>query len=122
MAKVLVDTDVLIEVFRGNHKLDTDLNNLECSISAVTFVELIQGENTSRKEIELINSYIKPFKFFHLSESISILSLELVKEFSLSHNLKLANALIAATAILHDLSLYTFNKKDFKYIPELDLL
>jgi predicted nucleic acid-binding protein len=64
MAKVLVDTDILIEIFRGNIELDTKLKDHSPSISAVTFVELIQGENTSRKEINLINSYIEEFKFF----------------------------------------------------------
>ncbi|HET8865636.1 MAG TPA: type II toxin-antitoxin system VapC family toxin [Gracilimonas sp.] len=122
MAKVLVDTDILIDIFRGNIKLDTELKDHSLSISAVTFVELIQGENTSRKEISLINSYIKEFNFLHISEDISVLGVDLVKEYSPSHNLKLADALIAATAILHDLSLLTLNKKDFKYIPELDLL
>jgi hypothetical protein len=29
--------------------------------------------------------------------------------------------LIAATAISHDLELYTLNTKDFKFIPELNL-
>lgn len=111
MAKVLVDTDILIEIFRGNIELDNELKNHECSISAVTFVELIQGENTSRKEIKLINSYIEEFNFLHISEVISMHGVHLVEVYSPSHNLKLADALIAATAILHDLSLLTLKKR-----------
>lgn len=121
MAKILVDTDVLIEIFRGNKNIDNELQQNECSISAVTYIELIQGENTSRNEIKLIESYISDFKFWHISENISELSIGLVKEYSPSHNLKLADALIASTGIIHGLSLFTNNKKDFNYLPKLTL-
>lgn len=122
MAKILVDTDVLIEVFRGNEDLDKELNQNNCSISVVTFVELILAENISRKEIKLIDSYLEGFQFHHISEKISKLAMDLVKEYSPSHNLKLADSLIAATGLINELSLFTFNKKDFKYLPELTLL
>lgn len=42
-------------------------------------------------------------------------------DFSLSHNLTLPDAFIAATAIFHDIPLYTLNKKDFRFIPGLRL-
>jgi tRNA(fMet)-specific endonuclease VapC len=42
-------------------------------------------------------------------------------DFSLSHILSLPDAFIAATAIHYDISLYTLNKKDFRYIPDLKL-
>ncbi|MEX0843820.1 MAG: hypothetical protein WD022_00995 [Balneolaceae bacterium] len=80
MAKILVDTDVLIEIFRGNKNIDNELQQNECSISAVTYIELIQGEDTSRNEIKLIQSYISDFKFWHISENISELSIGLAKE------------------------------------------
>ncbi|WP_020403355.1 PIN domain-containing protein [Gracilimonas tropica] len=121
MAKILVDTDILIEIFRGNEELHEILQNHDCSISAITYIELIQGENTSRKEIELIESYISKFRFWHISKNISELSIGLVKEYSPSHNLKLADAIIAATGIIHELSLFTNNRKDFLYLPKLTL-
>lgn len=99
MAKILVDTDVLIEVFRGNEDLDEELSQNECSISVVTYVELIQAENLSRKEIKLIDSYLEPFQFHYISEKISKLAMDLVIEYSPSHNLKLADSLIAATGM-----------------------
>ena len=41
--------------------------------------------------------------------------------FSLNHSLAIPDALIAATALHHDVALYTFNIKDFRFIPGLKL-
>ena len=45
----------------------------------------------------------------------------LMLKYSLSHNLDLPDALIAATAIVSDLELYTLNLKHFKYIDDIKL-
>jgi len=39
----------------------------------------------------------------------------------LSHKLKLPDAQIAATALFHNAELFTLNRKDFAYIPNLKL-
>lgn len=44
-----------------------------------------------------------------------------METYSLSHNLNLPDALIAATALSHDVQLYTLNLKDFRFIPGLNL-
>jgi tRNA(fMet)-specific endonuclease VapC len=41
--------------------------------------------------------------------------------YSLSHKVSVPDMLIAATAISHDVMLYTLNTKDFKFIPDLNL-
>lgn len=45
--------------------------------------------------------------------------LQLMEGYSLSHKLSLPDALIAATALVHDLELYTLNSKDFRFISTL---
>lgn len=49
------------------------------------------------------------------------LSVALVEKYSLSHKLSLPDALIASTAIEYDISIYTLNLKDFKYINKVKL-
>jgi len=49
------------------------------------------------------------------------LAVNFVKTYCLSHKLEFADALIAATAILHNVELYTLNRKDFVFIPNLKL-
>ncbi len=44
-----------------------------------------------------------------------------MSDYSLSHNLIVPDGLIASTSLVHDLSLFTLNKKDFKFISGLDL-
>ena len=53
--------------------------------------------------------------------AISQKFLELMEAYTLSHKLSIPDALIAATALIHQLELYTLNLKDFRYIPGLKL-
>ncbi len=54
-----------------------------------------------------------------MAEAIKFL--QLMEGYSLSHNLSIPDALIAATALEHMLELYTLNTKDFQFIPGLML-
>ena len=49
------------------------------------------------------------------------MAVNLIEIYSKSHGLKVADALIAATAISSDIELWTFNKKDFRFIENLRL-
>jgi len=44
-----------------------------------------------------------------------------MEEYSLSHKLAIPDALIAATAVVNSISLYTLNTKDFRFIEGLTL-
>ncbi len=41
--------------------------------------------------------------------------------FKLSHNLTIPDAIIGAMSIVSDLPLFTYNKKDFKFMPGIEL-
>jgi predicted nucleic acid-binding protein len=43
------------------------------------------------------------------------------EKYGLSHNMKITDALIAATAMVYDLELITLNRKDFQFLPPLKL-
>jgi hypothetical protein len=45
----------------------------------------------------------------------------LLENFKLSHDLQIPDALIGATAITNDLPLFTYNVKDFSFMPGLTL-
>ena len=47
--------------------------------------------------------------------------LKLMEAYSLSHKLGIPDAIIAATAIIHHLPLYTLNIKHFQFISEVQL-
>jgi len=57
----------------------------------------------------------------HVDQPISETALELLETYSLSHNLTVPDAFIAATALANELELFTLNIKDFKPIAGLRL-
>jgi hypothetical protein len=52
---------------------------------------------------------------------ISECFVELMETYSLSHGLAIPDALIAATALVHDVELFTQNTRDFRFIAGLRL-
>jgi len=54
--------------------------------------------------------------------SISTRTIDLIRTYSNTHGLLLADALIAATCLENDLTLVTYNVKDFHFIQGLKWL
>ena len=75
----------------------------------------------NKQELSNIVADMEKLTDLPISASISKFAVNLVKQYCLSHKLKLPDAQIAATAILHNVELFTLNRKDFVYIPNLKL-
>lgn len=83
-------------------------------------MELIAGiEN--KAELRSLKNNIDLFTTLHLNQQITLIALELMETYKLSHGLEIPDALIAATSLYTGFDLYTYNLKDFKFIPELKL-
>ena len=120
---LLIDSDVLIWVARGN---TSAINKLQSSpnwrISAVSYMELAQG---CRDKAEL-KAMQKAFLYeagdvLAITQPISDLACTLVEKYALSHSVHLADALIAATAMAHAMPLLTGNSKHFSAIKGLEI-
>ena len=120
---MIFDTDVLIWFLRGNENaIAAVVDSIPFSISVVTYMELLQGMR-NKQEME------KMKKAFHemnveiipISEQISVKAAGYVEEFSLSHSLGLADALIASTCVDKNRVLYTANDKHYCMIDELQI-
>ena len=83
-------------------------------------MELMLGAK-NKKELAKIRKELSSFKLLEFHNQISKLSVLLLKEYYLSHNLQIADAMIAATSLVYDIPLFTQNKKDFRYIAGLDI-
>jgi predicted nucleic acid-binding protein len=83
-------------------------------------MELLQGTQNKAETIQL-KKKLKAYNVIHFNEKTSKLSIELIEQFRLSHGLLIPDAIIAATAITYGLKLFTYNVKDFKFIPGLKL-
>lgn len=118
MEKILVDSCIFIDIFRGDQKLYKLVKSLNVVINPIVYMELLQGAKNKQEQIQ-INNFLNYFDYIPLNEAISSKSIELIKLYSNSHNLLIPDAMIAATSLLNGLPLFTFNLKDFRYIPEL---
>jgi predicted nucleic acid-binding protein len=117
---ILCDTNILVEAQRGNIQMVNNIERLEYSeylvISDVTCIELYFGAR-NKVELQCISKDLTTWDVVPVSFEISNKAVALVKQFALSHRLNLPDALIAATAIIYDMGLYTLNVKDFAYLP-----
>lgn len=119
----LLDTNILVEIFKGNTDIialveQIDPENL--AISAVTIMELYYGA-LNKLELQRIRKHLGAFNCLHISRPISIKAMHLIECYSKSHGLQIADALIAATAIAYKCDLMTLNLKDFRYINALQI-
>jgi len=90
------------------------------TLSAITKMELMMGAQNKVDLIKL-NKNISRFNILLINPEITSISLRLIENYKLSHNLAIADSLIAATAIHAGFKLFTFNTKDFRFIPGLQL-
>jgi len=118
---ILVDTNIFIEYYKNNSVICKTLENIDLRktvVSDVVCAELYFGAR-NRQELADIVSDMEKLTVLTISPKISRLAVDLVKQYCLSHKLKLPDALIAATALIHNIELFTLNRKDFAYIPNL---
>ena len=121
MVKYLADTNVLIDHLRGDKKATKFLLDHAPAISAVSVAELVQGCRTLQQLSE-VTTLISVLNILDIDTEISIQSTKLVRDNYLSHGLKFLDALIAATAIKHKLTLKTQDAKHFKFINSLSVV
>ena len=91
-------------------------------LSAISYIELVQG-TPKKRELETLKADLDQSRATTLpiTEAISARAFTLVENHFHSHALQLADALIAATAIEHGLSLATANDKHYRVITNLQL-
>ena len=116
----MVDTDILIKVYRGDIVKREQLEKLSgrVAISIVTVLELMQGVNSQRKLFQLYRQ-LKAFQVMHIDVKISELSFKLFKKYSIVQRVRVQDVLVAATSIINNCHLFTDNKKDYEFITEL---
>jgi predicted nucleic acid-binding protein len=123
MDKLLMcDTCVIIDFLNENDLLLFQLkqDSFILFINSIIEMELLQGAH-DKKELRKIEQQLKIFRLLEINQGILDTATYIVRKYSLSHQLKLADAVIAATAITYDLPLYTYNTRDFKFIPDIVL-
>jgi len=118
---MLFDTDLFVWVQRGNVRaadlIDKDDDRM---LSLMTYLELLQCAQ-NRKQVDLTRKFLLDmgFRIVPLSENIGHRAAVYMEQFGLSHGLRAADALIAATAAEENLVLCTSNAKHFRAVRDL---
>jgi len=123
--KIVIDTDILIDISRGIttaiERLKKEELNHQLSISIITKMELIIGCRNKR-EADILNKFLQRFYLINIDNNISRQAHKLIEKYYLSHGLLIADAFIAATAISLNIPLLSKNQKDYRFISQLNLL
>ncbi len=123
---VVLDTNIIIDHLRQSSAKETCLMKIareiareNLAISVVSVQELYEGRSTRKSEKEnYLLATIAPLKILSYTYEVAQFAGEIARD--ISRPLELADAAIAATAIINGADLYTLNKKDFAGIPELE--
>ena len=120
---VLCDTNIIIEFYKEDASVLRKLRVIgqeNIALSIITVGELLYGA-LNKKEHKQINQDIAHLHLLHVDTVIGECFIDLMNKYTLSHSLSLPDGLIAATALIEEIPLYTRNKKKFKYIDGLQL-
>ncbi len=121
---ILCDTNVFIHAFNGNEETIAQLKMIglaEIALSAITLMELYQGM-ANKIELAQMKKKLRYYDIIHIDERISQIAIELIENYKLSNGLQIPDAIIGATAIAYDIPLYTYNIKDFNFMPNIQII
>lgn len=113
---ILIDTDVLIEYLRGNETVVGNITgyyNLKKRLcfSPVTRAEIVVG--LRKGEEEVTSNLFNLMECLKIDDAVGHKAGEYMKAFRASHSLEIADALIASTAFINNVSLWSLNKKHY---------
>jgi predicted nucleic acid-binding protein len=115
MNKILLDTDVVINLLKKKEETLDKLNGLgQCQfyISPIIIAEIYAG--AKNKEIEQIQMLFSYFKTLEINEQIGIISGQYANQFRKAfQGISLEDYLIAGTAKYYGLILWTYNRKHY---------
>lgn len=122
---ILLDSDILIDLAHNRSAAVSFISELESqailAVSVISQMELLIG---CRNKIEMgrMDRFLRGFRILQVSEDISEDALDLLRRYRMSHGLAIADALIAATALVLEIPLLTRNRRHFQHVKDLRLL
>ncbi|MBI4323406.1 MAG: type II toxin-antitoxin system VapC family toxin [Candidatus Omnitrophica bacterium] len=120
MPKYLLDTNILIDHLRGDPAAvrflrDIESGRVRATISVITECELLAGTTLSRQEERRVTELLELLPRLAVTSRIARVGAQFRRRYPIT----IADALIAATAMLSHATLLTRNVKDFRSIRGL---
>jgi len=114
VAELLVDTDVCVDHLAGGRRLPRRKGRLAYSV--ITRAELLAG--TTDEDEAKVRRFLAGMAELDVDRQVVERAGQLRRQVA---GLRLPDALIAATALVHSVALHTRNVKDFRKVPGLRL-
>jgi len=92
------------------------------SVSAITYLEVLGYPELIPEEQEKFEKLFSKIQVLPISEQVIKKAVQLRRQRKLKGERRIADFIIAATALVHGLTLVTHNVKDFEWIEELSIL
>jgi len=114
---IVCDTNPLIYLLDGDRRLASFLDNKQIYISVITELEMFGKKNLSEHDKKIIDALIENIFIIEINQAIK----QIYKDIKCKYDIKLPDAVIAATALYLDFPMLTFDQS-FKQVPNLKLI
>jgi predicted nucleic acid-binding protein len=116
----LIDTNTVIDFLDDKlpEASSVFLESITYQMSIISRMELLSWSNATNEQITVLQKFIESSIVYPLQEPIIVEAIRLRK----NYKMKLPDAIIAATAVVFELTLITRNLSDFKNISGLKLI
>lgn len=122
--KLVIDTSILIDYFRGGLRWDKFLKQIETGVElfipTIVIFELFSGDSSKDLDKEKdITHFLEEFTKIELNERIAKIAGELYRD--IDKSLGVSDYIIAASALSINAQVVTLNEKHFIQIPNLQI-
>lgn len=114
---IFLDTNILLYLLNGDETISVLLKDRNIVISFISEMELLSFKNLSVKEEKIIQELISNCSVVSIDEEIKTRAIQIKK----IYNLKLPDAIVAATSLIMNQPILTADK-DFKKVKDLNLV
>lgn len=115
---ILLDSDVIIRFFRGKEDIVSAIHKViihsNIYVTPISIAEIYAGARP--KEEKIINAFFSLIDTVDITYTTGKLAGEYLNKYSKSHNVEIADSLIAATSTNFSLKLWTLNRKHYPMI------
>lgn len=107
--KAVLDTNILIDYLNGHEEAAREIERYgQPVISRITWLEVLAGTGPADEEVD-VRAFLATFALHELDGAVA----EEVVALRRKHRLRLPDAIVLATAHVHECMLVTRNTKDF---------
>ena len=119
---IVFDTDIIIWILRNRGDIIKQAKRLNgyIYITPIQIAEIYAGAR--KKELIQIEKLLNSFKKIDINEEIGRLAGEFMNKYRKSHNVELADSLIASSCKVYGFKLWTLNKKHYPMMNDKELI